>query len=184
MLKFVRLRNDGPDIIIDNELFEKVVKVHKFEDENMTLYLKKCDNGLYYFYLTQDYDSEEHEKGYHWSSRVGVVNKYFNTELIQVSVDYSSYMYSMDINDLKRILPFYYKVIKEEKWEGEIYYSVVPKEINELTSKEFIEVFKGTSVLEVRSPEDTTLPDDVMKVYKEYIKREDEKRYEDIRRNR
>lgn len=87
------------------------------------VFLKKSKAlPLYDYGLEQLYSDDEHGYGYIWSSRCGVINKYFGTSLVEVVVGWA--IYAMDVKDLIQYLPKGHKFVKdaEDCLDGDVVY--------------------------------------------------------------
>ena len=110
---------------IDYPNENKVVaeKVFGPQGKEERLFLRKIKGyPLYDYGLEQLYSDHEHDKGYVWSSRCGVINKYFGTSLVEVIV--GCVRYAMDVNDLLKYLPKGCKFVKIDQFDGDVSYAL------------------------------------------------------------
>ena len=130
MINFIGAFNRvHPHVDVDS-LCENQVERHEKIVDGLNLVAIKYDNGLWRYYAEQLEDDDEHKKGYRWSSRVGVVNKEFKLNLIEV-VYQNKYCScntgAMEVSALLNILPEDYRVVRDVKWGGEIYFDFSEK---------------------------------------------------------
>lgn len=128
MLKFDHIRYGTICVKSDEKVAPNRQKeVHGMSNENSHLFV--CETNIPSVYnfgaMNLKPDNFGHDAGYVWSSRVGVLNKEFGTDFVEVYVNnYAGYC--MSVNDLKRLMPAEYSFKKVIRFESqEPYYEVV-----------------------------------------------------------
>lgn len=107
------------------EDMEEVGRIGKPEDAGI-LYLERSKShpAFVHFGYIQNHDSYDHKAGYVWSSRPGVINAAFGTNLIGVTIYASPYLpcsCAVDADYISALIPSEYTIVRVEE-DGEVEY--------------------------------------------------------------
>ena len=95
---------------------ESPVTFHDKKDSNGVLFAHITIDGVCQYGLRQIEDGPEHEAGYVWSSRPGVINRTFGIQTLNAYINgYSGR--ALTVEAVKKILPSEYTVIRKGGFE-------------------------------------------------------------------
>ena len=118
---YLNLKTEGVKISYNSTNYD-IIESKKVED--LRLFVAKTNIPEVYVYgAIQLKDNFMHKAGYVWSSRVGILNKNFNSDYVQVIINNSA-MYTMRVSEASKYLPDGYEYVKEIKYDNEPTYII------------------------------------------------------------
>lgn len=124
-MKVVSICNHGLVYLKADNLSSTIVEYKEKKVGIDTLYYKKYSDGTYSFGLIQGAESQfGHTKGYVWSSRASVINKYFGLKITEVGIN--GVCRAMPVSMLESLLPKDFYIQAEKFGNGEKRYAVYP----------------------------------------------------------
>ena len=126
--KYLNLKTKGQKVEYNRPNFDFV---ETLENGHSKIFVARTNYPEVFVYgAIQLNDNYEHEAGYVWSSRVGVLNKYFNKDYVDVVIDNS--IYAMRVRDASKYLPKGYRFVREiNVFDNEPTYRLIKSEVND-----------------------------------------------------